>query len=161
MKKNPEDIVVGLFELRFTIENVLFREFMKQYEFPIELNSTHMKALLTLHYWGKQSMSELSRKLTLEKGSFTPVADKLISEQYIIKEKDSKDHRVYILSLTETGKNLACDFKGKHFEYIQQYVDKLSDKEKKELEDATMKVSEMVRGFNDGDVTSRKPAEFC
>lgn len=153
MRKIPEDTVVSLFELRFSIENVFFREHMKQYKFPEGINHTHMKALLTLRVWGEQSMSDLSKKLNLEKGSFTPVAQKLIEEGYIVKERSKKDKRVYNLSLTKLGTETANKFKSDHLLFIKKYLEQLTEEEKKELDSALVTVSNVVDRFEG----SKKP----
>jgi DNA-binding MarR family transcriptional regulator len=147
MRKIPEDTVISLFELRFSIENVFFRAHMKQYDFPKGINQTHMKALLMLRHCGAQSMSELSKKLNLEKGSFTPVANKLIEEGFVFKERNENDKRVYILSLTELGTRTANKFKSDHLEFIKKYLEQLSEKEKKELDEALVTVTNIVERF--------------
>lgn len=149
MRKIPEDTVVSLFKLRFSIENIFFRDYMKHYNFPDGINHTHMKTLLILRNWGEQSMSDLSKKLNLEKGSFTPIADKLIKTGYIFKERSQTDKRVYTLHLSDLGRETATKFKSEHLIYIQKYLEQLSEEEKIELDEATVNVIKILEHFED------------
>jgi DNA-binding MarR family transcriptional regulator len=90
-------------------------------------------------------MSEVSRRLNLEKGSFTPVAAKLIKLGYIQKNQDESDKRVYNLELTDLGLEVAEDFKEKHLTYINQLVTQFSEDERQEYFEAIDKVYQMTK----------------
>lgn len=126
MDKRIEDI----FEMNSIMENTFFSDLDKILTIPKSLNATHIKAMVIISSNELQSMSKVSRKLNLEKGSFTPVANKLIDIGYIEKIKCTEDKRASYLVLTESGKDFVAhliDSIGKH---INSKLNKLSKEEK-------------------------------
>ena len=109
-----EDRIEGLFELHRAIISIFFKGFEDTWQLPDELNYTHMKAVMILGFHGHLTMSELSGMLAIEKGSFTPVARKLIGKGLIEKKRSAEDLRVYHLVLTEEGRELMIKFMNMH-----------------------------------------------
>ena len=118
-----------IMQLKGAMEHVLFKEFLQHYDLPEGLNPTHVMTLMSLMMMGPIQMSELSKRLNLEKGSFTPVANKLIKKGLIKKERSEVDLRVYELSLTDSGIEMAKNFGSAHMNYTKGLLDKLDDKE--------------------------------
>ena len=110
--------IEGIFELHRYIVSMFFKDFEDTFEPSDGLNFTHIKAAMTLYFHGKMTMSELSRRLVLEKGSFTPVAAKLIKTGYIKKEQTPADKRAYNLVLTASGKELTARLKNAHWRFM-------------------------------------------
>ncbi|WP_432664165.1 MarR family transcriptional regulator [Wukongibacter baidiensis] len=111
------------------ITETFFENFLVSSDMLKDLNTTHTKTLMTLKYEGGSTMSEISRKIELEKGSFTPVANKLIKLGYIEKVQSVEDRRKSMLRLTELGHSFADRFQKEHTEYIYSQLDKLSEAE--------------------------------
>lgn len=130
-EENDEPIK-KILDLKFATDVLFFKHFERSFELPSGLNFTHMKTLLTLNFHGPCSMSELSHLMILEKGSFTPVAAKLIEKGFIRKERSSDDKRVYKLARTETGCELAERFAAAHESYIYSVLDRLTEQEQNE-----------------------------
>jgi DNA-binding MarR family transcriptional regulator len=137
--------VEGIFNLKHSLEHVFFRSFTNHYAHPENLFHTHILTLVILSSHKILPMSEVSRRLNLEKGSFTPVAAKLIKLGYIQKTQDESDKRVYNLELTDLGLEVADDFKEKHLTYINQLVAQFSEDERKEYFEAIDKVYQMTK----------------
>lgn len=114
-------------QLKGALEQLVFKDFLHQYDFPKGLNPTHIKTLMSLYIHGSAPMSELSRMLNLEKGSFTPVANKLIKEEFIKKERNQTDKRIYELMLTEKGEKIAKEFSTAHRKYLTDLVKQVED----------------------------------
>ena len=53
------------------------------------------------------SQNELVQRLNLAKSSVSRLVDKLVKRGWITRERSSEDGRVWLLSLTEAGKNTA------------------------------------------------------
>jgi DNA-binding MarR family transcriptional regulator len=70
------------------------------------LNRTQHRTLFLLYNHGPSSMGEISLHLDLEKGSFTPVVSSLIEGGYVHRERDKKDRRRLMLSITGKGEKL-------------------------------------------------------
>jgi DNA-binding MarR family transcriptional regulator len=120
----------GIFFLNSIIEKVFFREFVGNYQYPEGLNHTHIKTMMLLKFEGERQMSEVSDLVNLGKGSFTPVACKLIELGYIEKIRDIEDKRVFNLKLTEKGNEFACDFAKTHIKFIEKKLESLTEEEK-------------------------------
>jgi DNA-binding MarR family transcriptional regulator len=123
------ELVTGL---RGKLDYVFFKSFMKTYSLPEGMNHAHIGTLMFLSFIGVAPMSKLSRRVNLEKGSFTPVANKLIEMKLIQKKRNESDRRVYELSLTDEGIILAEDVKKEHMLYIE---DKLKSLDKDQIEE--------------------------
>lgn len=112
------------------INETFFRSFQKLYPLPTGLNKTHMRTLMFIRLEGSSPMNLLSKKVDLEKGSFTPVAEKLIKMGYIEKVQSAVDKRKSLLQLTPLGHQFAMDFETKHLEHINSILSKLDENEK-------------------------------
>ncbi len=123
--------VKSVFDARWGMEQIFFREFAESIELD-DLNFTHIKSMMMLNFEGKCSMTTVSKRLQLEKGSFTPVAKKLIEYNYVEKEQNDQDKRSYSLKLSQKGKAFVDDFLEKHIEYIASRIDLLSSHEQNE-----------------------------
>lgn len=130
MKAKPSKIVQSIFQLHSGVESLFFREFMHDFDMPKGMNSTHMRTLLMLNFNEGCPMSNVSQMLSLEKGSFTPVANKLMKLGFITRKQSETDRRIHKLFLTEEGKALATDFANKHMAYIESLLDGLGDEKK-------------------------------
>ncbi|MDK2866854.1 MAG: hypothetical protein PWP51_1440 [Clostridiales bacterium] len=120
----------SIFHLRANLENVFFKDFDNQMDFPKHLNHTHFKTLIILSFEGELPMSEISHKLSLEKGSFTAVANTLMKLGLIEKRQRPDDRRIYTISLTDEGKAFAEQYKADHRHFIRNRLTKLSDAER-------------------------------
>jgi len=109
------------------IYSSLYLEYLKQYSATSNVNKTQLRALMFIKNNGAISMTDLCAKLNIEKGSLTSMVDDLTEKGYVIRTKDLSDRRKYLISITEKGTILACDF-----------MDKLSDK----LEEKFLKLNE-------------------
>lgn len=71
------------------------------------LNRSHIQAIVFLKMHGRAMMSALAAFLGLEKGSFTPVANRLLDWGYVEKVADPADKRKGFLQLTPAGHDFA------------------------------------------------------
>lgn len=115
-----------IFNLKFHIENIFFKAYEDSLDLPVKLNHTHFKTMIILHFEGERPMSDISSKLSLEKGSFTPVANLLIKLGYIGKRQSQTDRRVYNIFLTEKGETFASKFIETHYKYMESKLSELS-----------------------------------
>lgn len=135
----------GIIHLKSTVEHTFFKEFFAQYESEDDLNHSHMMTLLSLNHWGPSPMSTISEKVNLEKGSFTTVSKKLISDGYMVKEQDAQDKRVYNLHLTEKGHQCVKSFRKAHLAFIQGKISQLSKTEQSDYMAAIELLIEMTQ----------------
>lgn len=116
-----------IFELSHIYRDVFVRDFLADYPTPEGLNRTHLRTILFIMFADNPKMSEISGTMGLEKGSFTPVAQKLLALGYISKSKTDKDRRKSILNLTEKGEKLAEEYYTAHAKYINEKLDSLGN----------------------------------
>lgn len=119
----------NIFNLVPTLTDIFFKAFEKK-NISSTLSNSHIKTLMFLRIEGSKTMTQISQKVELEKGSFTPVANHLIHLGYIEKVKSSEDKRICMLSLTVEGYALTSKILDKHKIHIEQQLDKLSKEEK-------------------------------
>nr|WP_281389054.1 MarR family transcriptional regulator [Spirochaeta isovalerica] len=114
------------------LNELYFKGFFQIYDFPEGLNPTHMLTLIHLDHAGPSPMTQISHLMQLEKGSFTPVAGKLVEMGFIRKDKNREDKRISELHLTESGLKLVTDFKEEHKGFILERISLLPEKEQRE-----------------------------
>ena len=119
----------NILKLNHIIHKVFFKNFEAQYHLE-NLNFTHVRTMITLKFEGPCAMSAVSEKMGIEKGSFSPVAHHLIDLEYIEKYQDEKDKRVYLLSLTQEGKEFAENVIKDQILFIEQEINTFSGLEK-------------------------------
>lgn len=115
--------IQDIFALRSSIDGVFFKAFLANWTNPLQLNRSHLLTLILLSFQSSCPMSRISDRLGLEKGSFTAVAGRLLALDLIVRRRDAVDKRVYNLTLTPSGKELAEQVKTDHIQFIR---DKLS-----------------------------------
>lgn len=137
-----------IFMLKSAIQHTMFSSFIKNYDFPEGIKTTHVMTIMNIKFLKSASMSTLSHRLNLEKGSFTTVANKLIKKGYITSTRSESDKRVYELSLTEKGKALAKDFGSKHRNYMAELMDELDEEKKEKFFEAMDIVTQTIVSFS-------------
>jgi len=102
------------------------------------LTYTQYITLICLHEQGDQSVSELGEKLFLESNTLTPILKKLEALGYVRRERSKADERVLIVSLTDKGRKLREQARGRNlvaatglgaqeFKHLQKAVSRLRD----------------------------------
>ncbi|WP_320128911.1 MarR family transcriptional regulator [uncultured Sphaerochaeta sp.] len=137
----------SIIKLKLNLEHMFFKEFMMHYVLPESINHTHMMTLLIMRLNPQASMVDLSRQLNLEKGSFTPVAHKLLQLGYISKEQDPKDRRVFKLSLTDKGLEAAKTFEEGHRAYIKKLIETIDPEDMERFFASAQFINETMKSF--------------
>ena len=145
-----DSTIKQIFNLRFDVEYLFFKKFLNIYPMPHGINPTHIQTLMVLRFMGPSPMSSISQHLVLEKGSFTPVANKLIQLGYVGKERSALDKRIYHLSLTNKGITLANDYADAHHSFIKSVLGQLSDEKRTELLKSIEVTNSILATLNDG-----------
>ena len=140
-----EERIESIFDLHRYIISIFIKDFEEIFEIPEGLNFTHLKAMLILRFHGNLTMSDLSRMLVIAKGSFTPVAAKLIERGYIRKEQVAEDKRVYNLVLTDTGTELTSRFKDEHWAFMTELLDHLPPEQRSDYFEHINRLNEYHR----------------
>ncbi|HOO32637.1 MAG TPA: MarR family transcriptional regulator [Thermotogota bacterium] len=107
----------------------------------IDLNRTQRKTLLFLTKESGKTMSELSERAVLEKGSFTTVIDKLIDEGLAERERDENDRRKIIVSITQKGRETAEKISEDLSRHLEEKLSQLPEENIREI----LETTEMVK----------------
>jgi len=141
--------IESLLELRTQIENIFFKQFLDKHHMDPDLKETTIRTMMILYFNGPSTMRYVSDFLSLEKGSFTPVARKLVKLGYIEKKRDQADKRVFYLTLTPKGREYALLTCGNHQEYVNELLGDLSEIERHTLFDAVDIVNNICRRISE------------
>ena len=85
------------------------KEIVRRYKpFLDEIDLTYTQYITMMVLWEEKKINvkELGRRLYLDSGTLTPVLKRLEQKQLIIRQRDSKDERNLIVSVTEHGEQL-------------------------------------------------------
>ena len=112
------------------IYSSLYLEYLKQYASTYSVNKTQLRALIIIKNNEVISMTALCNRLNIEKGSLTSMIDDLTEKGYVMKERDIVDRRKYLISITESGEEIASDFVDKLKLKLEERLIKLTEEDK-------------------------------
>lgn len=127
------DVLRKITNISQKFENTFFRDYFRSVDLPHGLNKTHFMCLFTLKYYGPSPMGFVSNALSLEKGSFTVVAKKLIEVGFIEKMSASDDKRSFIIKLTNEGDKFISKVRQQHIVYVDSKLERLTKPNLKEF----------------------------
>ena len=85
------------------------KEITRKYKpFLDEIDLTYTQYIVMMVLWDKKeiSVNELGKLLYLDSGTLTPLLNKLVKKEYIIKQKNISDERFINLTITIKGLDL-------------------------------------------------------
>lgn len=124
-----ETYVDKIFELNYSITNTFFDDFTTIFQTKEKLTESQIKALIFISMFKNSTMTEISHRLNIEKGSFTPIAKRLIGLGYIQRVPSDEDRRVSYLVLTEKGEVLMKTFQTALHEAFEERLSTLTEDE--------------------------------
>ncbi|MCR1934155.1 MarR family winged helix-turn-helix transcriptional regulator [Clostridium tepidum] len=95
------EISQDLYDLLLNLHKKLLNPDELKRNFP--LPPSHGKVIIYLKHNGNSSISKIAKDLLISKPNMTPIIDKLISENMVIRYTDPKDRRIIRVELTEKG----------------------------------------------------------
>lgn len=78
--------------------------------------------ILELYKNNQLSMNDLSDKMNLNNSTMTRILDNLVRDKYIKREKSEEDRRIVIVSLTDSGREVAEKLNGVLTEYYRKII---------------------------------------
>ncbi len=97
------------------------------------LGLSQARILLKLADEGPQKASALAEMLFVTSGAITGLADSLIAQGLIIRERGEQDRRVVMLEITDAGRELVSAIHKKRMQLLEELVAALSEEEIWEL----------------------------
>ena len=73
-----------------------------------DLDLTYTQYIVMMFFWeeGSSNLKELGKTMILDSSTLTPLVNKLVKKGYLSKEKQSRDERYVMISITKEGKEL-------------------------------------------------------
>jgi DNA-binding MarR family transcriptional regulator len=105
-------------------------------ELNLPVNRTQRKVLIVIDRLPGVTMTQISQMSGLEKGSFTPLADKLIAMGLVKRERDPGDRRKIMLRLTREGNAIARKLIQNAEVHLERKLSRLESPERRELLEA-------------------------
>lgn len=105
-----------------------------------ELGMNEFSAMEALYTKGSLTTQALIDLVLIPNSSMTYVLDLLSKKDYIVREKDSRDRRIQLLSLTEQGRRRFSEIYQQHFEHMREIFDILAPEEEARLQDMLKKL---------------------
>ncbi len=88
--------------------------------------------LQRLYFRGPMRMTELSTNLGIAKSTLSGIVKRLETMNYVKRER-GKDRRVFLISITNKGKEIVLAVIKKRVEFIGKVIEKFGEKKTKEL----------------------------
>lgn len=109
------------------------------------LNPTEFAVLELLYNKGPQQIQQIGERVLISSGSITYVVNKLIEEEYVVREQYEMDRRISYVYLEPKGKKLMDEIFPKHAEQMGQITSGLTVREKKKLIETLKKLGKNIR----------------
>ena len=90
------------------------------------------------------TMNELSEKMNLNSSTMTRILDNLVRDKYILRDRDNLDRRIVIVSLTDTGKEIANKLDITVKEYYKKVIENIPEGQ---VEDVLKSVNVLQKAF--------------
>ncbi|MBD2844526.1 MarR family transcriptional regulator [Paenibacillus sp. IB182496] len=97
------------------------------------LGVTQAKLLFKLSAQGAQKVSALAEMLAVTSGAVTGMADQLIEQGLVSRERSETDRRIVMLDITEEGRKLVEDINSRKLEIMELLTVGLEEGELQEL----------------------------
>ncbi|MDQ0159232.1 MarR family winged helix-turn-helix transcriptional regulator [Alkalibacillus salilacus] len=96
------------------------------------LNPSEFALLELLYHRGRQPLQKIGERILLTSGSITYVVNNLEAKGWLTRVPSPNDRRVTYAEITEAGRDLLNEIFPKHWQAIEQFMDGLTEEEKRE-----------------------------
>ena len=140
MKLNVDIIAENL----LAIHPLLYKSISKPIKNKSSITPGSMFVMGILKRNGMLSMSEIGNCLSMPKPHVTVIIDRLIDEEYVLRQNDPHDRRVVNILLTEKGLVEFEELKEALSTNLKSKLNLLSEVEQEELSKASQKMKEIL-----------------
>ena len=92
-------------------------------------------------------MSELAAEMKISKQQLTPLIDKLIESNMVIRRNDEQDRRIILIEITEIGKHSFEELKVMIKSAIREKLAVLPEDDLQELHNMLIRLQEILKGI--------------
>ena len=97
-----------------------------------ELSRLHL-AIMGMLWWESRAVSEVARKLAIPKSQMTLLIDQLEERGIVIRHPDASDRRMTNVTLTDHGREVLTECKGRLKDIMRQRLSVLTETEMAEM----------------------------
>lgn len=125
-----------LFRLVIRLNSKIFKsqELFKSFPLP----PSHVKVIFFLMHHGSAPISNIAEHLSISKPNMTPIIDKLIQEDLVMRCEDPNDRRVILIEKTEKAAKLFENHKQLIKQILAEKLEVLSEEEIAKLHEAIL-----------------------
>ncbi len=145
MNKNIDNIMEGILSLKITLSRAWVQPVMTK----LNMTTGTLYVLTTVHREGPLSMSEISKKVLIPKSNLTPLVDKLIKKNLVLRENDYSDRRIIRVRITEKGINQISKLNQGIKEIIREKLSSLPVDKLNRLADSINITNSILSGISD------------
>ncbi|KNF08344.1 transcriptional regulator [Gottschalkia purinilytica] len=117
-------------------------------DIDFKLSKTELFTMLIVDRHGEVIMSNIANSLNISMSTATGIVDRLVSKNYLKRERSTNDRRIVVIKLSQEGKEIISNLKDTLNHYISNIYETLTDEEVKLLSKIILKV---IRVFSDED----------
>lgn len=139
---NAEDIVRNLIELLPLFQSKLIKPALKILRCSISPQQFHV--IMVINEKKSINMTDLANEMMISKPQLTPIINKLIQKNYLVRKNSPEDRRVINISLTQLGKDMLKQRKDYLFRMTTQRISALQTAELAELNKAIITISQLI-----------------
>ena len=110
----------------------------------LDLNKTHLKALMIIYIENDPYMTKVCYHMNMEKGSLTPVIDRLIQLNLVERRRNPEDRRKVNLHLSEVGLSLVQANLHRAHRHILEKLKRLPEEEVERFKSALAVLHEIT-----------------
>lgn len=114
----------------------------------LPINKTQQKVLMIIKKHNISTMTEISKKIGMEKGSFTTTTDHLIEKGLVERKRLKSDRRKISLELTHKGNEIAEEMIKTMEVHLQKKLSCFDHEEKEEFINALKVISKCTNKIN-------------
>lgn len=134
----------------------IFSQNIKKLFFPEEWINLDLKfskseifTMLLLDKKKEITMTELAENINAPMSTATGIADRLVKNTYMKRERSEQDRRIVVLRLTDKGKEFINNLKWAVSKYINLVMDNLTEEERNFLIKIIFKAIDIIQSHHD------------
>ena len=93
-----------------------------------DISPAQFDVMQIIYFRGPKMLSDISKRLGITKSTTTGIVSRLETMGYLTKEKSPEDRRVYMVNITQKGKNIIEEVIETRVKLIEKVYNKLGDK---------------------------------
>jgi len=130
-------------------ENIKKLFFQEWINLDLKFSKSEIFTILLIDKNKEITMSELAENINAPMSTATGIADRLVKNHYLKRERSQEDRRIVVLRLTDKGSQIVKDLKDMISKYLNRVMDDLTAEEKQFLGKIAFKIIDILQSHKD------------